>query len=406
MQKSKSQRLPLFIAYASYIFLGMPMGLLNIAWPSIRESFGLPLDALGTLLLAVTAGYMLSSFFNGQLMAWLGTGRLLMTSSLLIGGGALGYVLAPAWWAMVVFGFVLGLGNGIVDAALNTFVAKHYQSRHMNWLHAFFGIGTFLGPLVITAILGAGLGWRPAYLVVVVPEVILATVFYLTRQRFDDTTVSPEGEGSEIPVTRTSSLVSLRMAAVWLGIALFVIHPGIESVAPQWGYPLFTEARNIDTTTASLWISIYWGALTAGRLVLGAVSDRIGVEQLLRLCMILILLGSILIWANLGQLVSFLALAVIGFGIAPMFPSMISLTPKWVGQAHTPNAIGFQVAAASIGIAALPGLSGVLAERRGLEIIGPLLVVCTVVMIALYEITVRFAARKAAGKAEQSPAAP
>jgi len=396
MQDSKSPRLPLFIAYASYIILGMPVGLLNIAWPSIRESFGLPLVAVGTLLVAVTAGYMLSSFFNGQLLAWLGTGTLLMLCNLFVATGALGYILAPSWSVMLVFGFVLGLGSGIVDAALNTFVAKHYQSRHMNWLHAFFGIGTFLGPLVITAILEGGLGWRTAYLMVVVPAAIMAAVFYLTRKQFEDTNFSLASEERDAPTARATSFASLRQAAVWLGIMLFFLHPGIQGVAPQWGYPLFTEARMIDPTTAGLWISIYWGALTAGRLILGSVADRIGVEQLLRLCMILILFGSILIWANLGQLVSFLALATIGFAVGPMYPSIISLTPRWVGPTHTANAIGFQVAAGSIGVASLTSLGGVLAEKLGLEIIGPYLVIAAVILIALFELTVRFAARRAA----------
>lgn len=381
----------LAIAFASYILLGLPNGLLGVAWPSIRQSFSLSLDALGTLLAAVTVGYIISSFNNGRLIAWRGEVTLLVTSSLLMGAGMLGYVLAPNWWTMVAFGLLLGLGSGTVDAGLNTYVAKHYEARHMNWLHACFGIGVTFGPLIMTVMLNSGQSWRWGYLIVVILEVALATVYGLTRRQWQSVAPATGGEGrrtrSEGPGTAT--LDSLRQSPVWLGIALFILHPGIEFIAGQWSYTLFTEGRAVAPTTASLWLSVYWASLTAGRLVLGSVADRIGVERLLRLCMLGILIGSALIWWNVNELISFLGLAVIGFGVAPLFPSMISRTPHWTGDAHAANAIGFQVAAASVGIAVLPGLAGVLAERLSLEVIGPFLVVTTLVMMALFELLAR-----------------
>ncbi|MDH7484744.1 MAG: MFS transporter [Anaerolineae bacterium] len=380
----------LFIAFASYILLGLPNGLLGVAWPSIRQSFGLSLDALGTLLTAVTIGYIMASFNSGRLITWRGEVTLLMSSSILMGAGMLGYVLAPNWWTMVAFGLLLGLGSGTVDAGLNTYVAKHYEARHMNWLHACFGIGVTFGPLIMTAMLNAGRSWRWGYLIVVVLEVALAAAYGLTRRHWQLATPSAVAANGGRPVADNArTLDSLRQPAVWLGIALFILHPGIEFIAGQWSYTLFTEGRAVAPTTASLWLSVYWASLTAGRLVLGSVADRIGVERLLRLCMLGILIGSALIWWNVSELVSFLGLAVIGFGVALLFPSMVSRTPHWVGTSHAANAIGFQVAAASVGIAVLPGLVGVLAERLSLEVIGPFLAVTTLVMMALFELLAR-----------------
>lgn len=397
----------LVIAFASYVLLGLPNGLLGVAWPSMRQSFGLSLDALGTLLTAVTIGYIISSFNSGRLIAWRGERRLLMASSLLMGAGMAGYALAPRWWTMVAFGLLLGLGSGTVDAGLNTYVAENYEARHMNWLHACFGIGVTFGPLIMTATLNAGQSWRWGYLIVVILQGALATVYGLTRRQWQTAAVScrsgdrqetsgdrqeREGRGARaegrggVAAKNAPTLDSLQQPAVWLGIVLFILHPGIEFVAGQWSYTLFTEGRAVAPTTASLWLSVYWASLTAGRLVLGSVADRIGVERLLRLCMLGILMGSALIWWNVSQLVSFLGLAVIGFGVAPLFPSMISRTPRWTGATHAANAIGFQVAAASVGIAVLPGLAGVLARWLSLEVIGPLLVVTTLVMMVLFEV--------------------
>ena len=387
--RPKKPILLLAIAFASYILLGLPNGLLGVAWPSIRQSFGLSLDALGTLLTTVTIGYILSSFNSGRLITRFGAAPLLMISSILIGAGALGYIVAPNWWIMVAFGLLLGLGNGLVDAGLNTLVAQNYETRHMNWLHAFFGIGVAFGPMIMTAMLNAGQSWRWGYVFVVVLEVVLAAVYGFTRKQWQSAEPAAVGANVHRPAANARSLDSLRLPVVWLGIVLFMLHTGVEFVAGQWSYTLFTEGRSVPTTTASLWLSIYWASLTVARLILGSVADRIGVDRLLRLCMLGIVAGSALIWWNVSELVSFLGLAVIGFGVALLFPSMISSTPRWMGAAHAANAIGFQVAAGSMGIAVLPGLAGVLAERLGLEIIGPLLVITAVIMMLLFEALVR-----------------
>jgi len=392
--RRRTEILVLAIAFASYVLLGLPSGLLGVAWPSIRESFGLSLDAMGTMLTTVTIGYILSSFNSGRLIARFGAGALLMIGSMLMGASMLGYVVAPNWRSMVAFGLLLGLGSGIMDAGLNTYVAENYEARHMNWLHASFGIGVTIAPVIMTTVLNVGQSWRWGYVLVVVLEAVLAACYALTRNlwRSAEPTSARADPGSRTGKAR--SLHSLKLPIVWLGIALFIIHPGIEFVAGNWVYSLFTEARSVTANTASLWVSIYWGSLTVGRLVLGSVADRLGVDRLLRVCIIGILLGSALVWWNVADPISFLGLALIGFGVAPLFPSMISSTPRWMGAAHAANAIGFQVAAAGVGIALLPGFAGILAQKLGLEIIGQFLVGATIIMLLMYEVLVYHGARR------------
>ena len=400
----RAEKIMLGMAFLSFVSLGMYEGSLGVAWPSIRHDFGLPLDYLGMILVASTCGVLVSSFNSGWLLSRIDFGVLLVTANLLRAVGMLAIVVVPEWWMVVASALLLGFGAGTIDSGMNTFVAARYRSGPLNWLHACYGLGAMTAPLIITILLVNGLDWRWGFIFIAILQVILALYFALNLKHWSSRLLLNDTQNNA--QERAPSSLTLGMLIVWLGIAVFFFSTGVEASVGQWSFTLFTEGRAVSVNHAGLWVSIYWGSLTVGRLILGPVADRIGVEQLLRLCMVGVLIGAALIWLNLGQLASFLALGLIGFGIAPMFPSMISLTPKWVGSAHSANAIGFQVAAASIGFGALPGLAGVLAARLGLEIIGPYLVICTLVMIALFEVTVRRAARKAAGKAEQSPASP
>jgi fucose permease len=387
--KRKTGLLLIGIAYLGYVLLGLSNGLLGVAWPSIRESFDMSLDALGTLLTTVTAGYILSSFNSGRMISRFGMGYLLIASSVAMGLGLLGYAVASAWWVIVLSGLLTGMGAGVVDAGLNTYVAANYGARHMNWLHASFGLGVTLGPAIMTTILNVGQSWRWGYAFAVALQGLLVTCLGLTWDRWQSTTPTSAEAEPVSPAHTVRSLDTLKLPAVWLGVALFIVHPGIQFTAGQWVYSLFTEARAVAPSAAGLWISIYWGSLTLGRLLLGTVVDRLGVASSLRVCILGVTLGSAFVWWNVAEPLNFLGLVTIGFSLAPLFPSLISSTPRRVGAAHAANAIGFQVAAGSVGIAVLPGFAGVLAENLGLEIIGPFLVVASVAMLLLHEALLR-----------------
>ena len=381
------------IAFLSFVALGVPGGLLGVAWPSIRASFGLSLDAIGMLLLASTIGYLLSSFSSGPLISAMGVGSFLMASHLVGGLGLLGYALAPSWWAMVGCGLLAGLGTGGTDAGLNTYFAANHSASLMNWLHACFGLGAALGPAVMALILDAGYAWRWGYALVVALAGLLAGLFALTLRQWK--LAEPETALTTSPTPAQAGLLdTLRLPMVWLGIALFVIFTGLEASGGQWPYTLFTEGRGVDPRIAGLWVSIYWGSLTVGRILFGVLVQRVGLLTIVRLCMLGAICGPALIWWNPANLVSYLGLALVGFCLAPIFPLLISATPARLGSRHAANAIGLQVAAASIGLGVLPGLAGVLAENLGLETIGPFLLVVAIAMFVLHESTIPRGSRR------------
>ena len=386
--KRNARVLLIGIAYSAFIAFGLSGGLLGVAWPSMRASFGLSLDAVGTLLVATTAGSLLSSFSSGPVVSRIGAGRLLLVASVLMGVGLLGYSLAPTWWVLVLIGVLSGMGGGAMDAGMNTYFAANHSASLMNWLHACFGLGATLGPVVMTTVLNMGQSWRWGYVVAGVLQGLLALSFGLTLPQWRLAGAnSPEARSrSSVDGVRTAD--TLRLPTVWLGIALFFVLTGVEGTAGQWPYTLFTEARGVAPSAAGMWVSIFWGSLTVGRIVSGFVVDRLGIVSSARLGLIGVILGAAGVWWNVADVVGFLGLALIGFSLAPLFPLLISHTPKRLGAAHAPNAIGFQVAAAGLGLSLVPGLAGVLAESLGLEIIGPFLLLASIATFLLHEVIV------------------
>lgn len=381
--QNRSGTFTLVLAYLSFIGLGLLDSLLGLAWPSIRHGFDLPLEALGALLIAGTVGFFLAGVLSGQLVTALGMGPLLVGGQMLRTLGALGYGLAPGWWGLLAAGLLAGTGAGLIDAGLNNYVSARYSTGRLNWLHASYGVGATLGPLLFTALLDLALPWQVPYRVVGAGQVLLLAAFLLTLPRWR---VEPDGGDVTDREPHATVLATLRLPAMWLGIILFFLYTGTEVSAGQWAYTLFTEGRGIAATSAGFWVSVYWGTFTVGRILLGFIADRIDTQQLLRGSLLGTTAGALLLWWNPLALVSFLGLALMGLAMAPIYPAMIALTPRWAGRQHTPNAIGFQVGAASLGVAGLPGLAGVLAERAGLWTIAPFLFVGSLVMLAVFEL--------------------
>src|SRR5437016_6075293 len=277
-----AQRATLVLASLGFISLGLPEGLLGVAWPSIRASFGLPLDALGLLLGTFASGYFVSSAVSGRVLTRLGIGRALAISCGLTGISLLGYAAAPAWLSMVALGGVLGLGAGTIDAGINTYAAVAHGARVLNWMHAAFGLGAAVGPLIMTAIIGSGLAWNFGYAIVAVAQLGLAIGYWLTRHRYARPHRAPRAEGAHTSA-RTESLPGLaRQPVALLCMALFFVYVGLEAASGQWSFSLFTLSRGTPVGMAGVLVSAYWASLTVGRILFGVLVSHVSSERLLR----------------------------------------------------------------------------------------------------------------------------
>lgn len=376
------------MAYAIFILLGVPDGMLGVAWPSMRTTFGVALGQMGVLLLATTAGFMVTSFSAGRLITRLGIERLLVISLVARGLSLAGMGLAPSWPALVAAAFCFGVSSGAIDAGMNTYFAMNLSPRLMNWLHASFGLGATLGPLLMTSLLSAGVAWRWGYVILGFAHALLAlwVLFRAGEWQAQKSGVHATDHAAAPPKSYSATL---SRPIVWVNIALFFFYTGTEVGAGNWAFTLFSEGRGVPVSVAGFWAGFFWGSFTFGRFVFGIIADRINITNAIRVMISLGAGGAALLWWNPVDWVSFAGLAIMGFALSPVFPLLVSSTPDRLGVADAVNAIGFQVGAASLGIAILPGLAGALAERTSLEIIPPFLMTTALIMLVLHEVAAR-----------------
>ncbi|MCL4250913.1 MAG: MFS transporter [Anaerolineae bacterium] len=394
MRGRKVDYTAVLIAYFSFIVLGMPGALLGIVWsPHIRDSFALELDAVATLYITLNVGYFVASFISGRLFSRLNIGLLLAGGCILAALAFAGYAIAPAWFVIVVLGFVAGFGGGILDGGMNIYFAAHFDSRLMNWLHACFGIGSTIAPFIITIVLANEGSWRAGYWMIAGLYVLVAALFYITRARWLPLNIHHE-QATAAP--HASVRATLRLPIVWVGIGIFALFAGLEASTGQWSKSIFFESRGVAEAVASNWVAFYWLSFTIGRIVFGFIVTRIEAGRLIRICMAGALAGmALLVWNPFPES-GVVALALFGFMFGPIFAILVTATQERMGSLHAANAIGFQVAAATVGVGLLPGVLGVAGVNFGLESITVALLALVIVMAVLYELWRRMPVRSSA----------
>lgn len=387
----------LALAYLGFISLGLPDGLHGVGWPSVSVDFGVPLASVGLLITAGTIGYVISSVAAGFTIARLGVGWLLAASTALASLALFGYAASPRLAFMVGCALLLGLGSGAIDSGLNAYAAANFNARHMNWLHASFGFGATLGPLIMTGVLGAGLAWRWGYGTVAAAQGTLAVAFLLTARHWaahragSETTGPAAGAGpgagavakgarpEKIPIRRT-----LAIPAVWLGATAFAVYVGLEIGVGLWAFTLLTQGRGLGDAVAGVCVSVYWGSLFVGRLALGAMGDRIGTHQVLTYSLSGLVVGCVLIAVPGAAWLTVAGLLIVGASAAAVFPLLTLTTADRVGVQHADRAIGVQMGLCAVGGAVLPALMGVLVTEFDVNLLGPCLVVLAVTLMVLY----------------------
>ncbi len=378
---SRQRRALLGISVLAFILLGLYDSMLGTAWPSIRSSFSQPLAALGLLQLALIGGFLTTSTASGWLTGRAGRGRLLFLAAVVAATAAIVYVTTQRWLTLVAATALLGGSIGIVDTGVQAHLALTRGVRAMNVLHACYGLGATLGPLLVTRLVVAGWGWRAAYAVLFGLEVLLAAAFLGSRRRWDSGQPVDPGRARS---SRTARAESRLTAAVPLTLALFFVYTGVEVTAGVWSFSLLTTGRGMDTSLAGLVVAGYWAALTAGRLGAALIGGRITAAALVLTSTIGTVAGTALLWWNPSNALGAIGLLITGLALAAIFPTLVSRTPAWIGAARTPAVIGWQVAAGGLGSAALPACAGLLSQANGLEALGPFLFGLSVVMLGLY----------------------
>lgn len=394
--RQRTRTAQLVLVFVAFISLGLPDGLLGVAWPSIRQSFSRPLDALGIVLLAFTSGYLTSSFLSGFAMTRVGVGWLLSISCAATGLSLLAYTLVGHWGILVAFAVLTGLGAGAIDGGINTYVASHFGERWMHWLHASWGVGITLGPLIMTTGLERFQTWRWGYVVVGAAQIALGAFFLLTLTQWNqERDPGHAHEEKRLTDFQTPLRETLRHTRVWFSILLFFVFSGAEATAGVWAFTLLKESRGLATQEAGLLTAAYWATFTLGRILAGLYTARLGGAILIRICLMGMLAGALFLGWNPSPWVGLAGLILTGFFVSPVFPGLVSGTSDRVGRKDAANTIGIQIGAAGVGAAALPGLAGFIAQRHSMEIVPLFLAALVVGALVLHILSQRLAGNPA-----------
>jgi fucose permease len=386
------------LSLGTFVIVGLPDGMLGTAWPAMRQSFGVPVGDLGLILLVNTIGSVVVAAFVGRLIQRLGVSVLLAVAAACAALGGIGYAVAPGLWLILTIGPLLGAAAGMMDGGLNTAIALTGRPRLLNLLHGFYGIGTALGPLVVTAAILAG-SWRPAYLFLVALDLVAAALWTLHHRRTPapDTLRPPGGEEDEAAqrpdVTDPAATWSRRriVTVLTLGLIVFFVYTGLEVSAGQWETSYLRGHLGLSASTAGLAAFGYWGALTAVRI--GLALPRRPVP--LRLVIGGGLAGSVgatalICWQpDTGVVVT--GFVILGAALAGIFPALIATTPQRIGEQRARHAIAWQVGAAAAGGSGLSALIGLLIDRTSLAILGPAILTLALLLVLAYAALVRLA---------------
>ncbi len=382
----------LVFIYIAFISLGLPDSIMGVAWPTMRAELGVPLAGAGMVAVALTACSAISSVSSAFINRKFGTGPVVALSCFLTALGLAGYSFAPSFAWVLLAAVPLGFGQGAVDSSLNSYVASNYASRHMNWLHASWGIGATVGPLAMTAVLVSGFAWRDGYRLIAAAQGSLGILFLLSMRlwrRVDRGRGRSEGETKETaPKAEKPAdkrLSGLRRPEPWMQVSLYALYCAAEISVGIWTVSLLVEARGYGRGIAGTIAAAYYGGITGGRVLTGFFADRVGNRNMVRLGLCAALAGIGLYALRLPAAATLPALVLIGIGFAPIFPCLMHETPRRFAEDTYRKVIGFQFAAAYLGGSILPGAVGLIAGRVGLEALVPLVALFVATLFVLSE---------------------
>ena len=377
----------LVLIYIAFISLGLPDSVLGSAWPVMQAELGAPLSLAGYISMVVSAGTVVSSLASNRLITRFGVGRVTAVSVLMTAAGLLGISLAPGAWMLFLCAIPLGLGAGSVDAALNNFVALHYAARHMSWLHCFWGIGATAGPMILSLQLSHGASWRSAYGLISGIQFALALALFLTLSvwRHAKAPAAESGEEQRYLTNREA----LRLPLVKTALVGFVFFCAVETTSGLWASTYLHQARGLSASEAAMGASMFYGAITAGRLITGFAASRISPARLIRIGQCVCLAGAAMVALPAPSAVGMLGIAVIGLGTSPIYPNMLHETPRRFGARNSQAIVGLEMAFAYIGSTLIPPLFGSLASATTLHLYPWFLAACTLVMLAASETVAR-----------------
>ncbi len=379
-------QLLLIIIYLAFISLGLPDSLLGSAWPTMYREFSVPVSYAGGISMIIAVGTVISSLQSDRLTKRWGTGKVTAFSVLMTAAALFGFSVSHSYAALCLWAIPYGLGAGSVDASLNNYVALHYASRHMSWLHCMWGIGASLGPYIMGYALTGGQGWNMGYRYIAILQIILTAVLIfslpLWKRQGADGALQTDGDAKAKPLSLRQIIKIPGAREVMI---TFFCYCALEQTAGLWASSYLVLRRGVSAETAAGFASLFFAGITAGRVLGGFLTMKLTDTQMIRLGEGITLLGILLLLLPLGSASALGGLILIGLGCAPVYPSIIHSTPEHFGADRSQAMIGVQMASAYTGTCFMPPLFGFIANHIGVFLFPFYLLAILILMAAMYE---------------------
>lgn len=380
----------LAIIYLSFISLGLPDALLGAAWPNMYPEFQVPVSYAGMISMIIAFGTIISSLQSDRLTKRFGTGKVTAVSVGITALALWGFSISHSFILLCLWAIPYGLGAGSVDASLNNYVALHYSSKHMSWLHCMWGIGATLGPYIMGAVLTGGATWNTGYRIISVLQIALTAVLVFSLPKWN-------GQNTSSGETIHAKALSLKEILVIPGakavMLCFFCYCAIESTTMLWASSYLHLAKGVDAKTAASFAGMFCIGITIGRGINGFIAMKLKDRQMIRMGQAIILTGIIVMILPFGKTVSLIGFSLIGLGCAPVYPCIIHSTPLHFGAERSQAIIGVQMASAYVGTCLMPPLFGLIANHISIRLLPVYLLLLLALMIYMHKLLEKITSR-------------
>ena len=382
----------LVLIYIAFISLGLPDSLLGSGWPVMHVDLNVPVSYLGIVSMVISGGTIVSSLLSDKFIQKFSTRIVTVVSVFMTAGALLGFAFSHSFWLLIVFAVPYGLGAGTIDAALNNYVALHYTSRHMSWLHCFWGVGTIISPFVMSYTLSVA-NWNRGFLIIGLVQVVIGLLLLVTLPVWKTTS-----QDVVAPQKSIGLAAALKIKGVPYLLIGFFAYCAAEATAMSWASTYFVEVKALSTQQAAQFASLFYIGITVGRFFGGFITEKMGDRKMIITGTCILAAGIVLILIPTEYyVVSLIGFVVIGLGCAPIYPCIIHSTPDNFGTENSGSIIGIQMASAYVGSTFMPTLFGVIGNALGFEWMPYYLILFFALMIIMVELTFRATRKSASG---------
>ena len=379
----------LIIIYLAFFSLGLPDAVLGGSWPTMYKEFDVPVSYVGIISMVICLGTIVSSLASDKMTFKWGTGKVTAVSVSMTAVALLGVSTADSFWVLLLWAVPYGLGAGGVDASINNYVAVHYSSRVMSWLHCMWGLGAMAGPYILGFILMGGGTWNTGYFAISVLQFALTAILFISLPLWKGRQVMADEEGQEFPSKALSLREILAIPGAKNIILAFFCYCALEQTTGLWASSYMVLHKGVAEDVAAAYASMFYIGITVGRFISGFMTMKFNDKQMIRIGMSVLLIGVLILFLPLSEYVALAGFILIGLGCAPVYPCIIHSTPAIFGADKSQAIVGLQMASAYVGSLTMPPLFGLIANHISVGLLPAVLLMILLLMAAMHERLVR-----------------